>query len=182
MGDGEVPVNLPYQLSKVFLTERDVQHGVRDLADTIGKRRRPIRLVPIMTAAMFMVTDLMKYMDQSGVYVTPAYAQSYVNNEQTHLTTTIFPFAHRVNTTVIVDTVIDTGRTVAAIAKALGERTATVVSLVVKPDKINDDYFKDLELTILSSNYPKGDPYLVGYGLDDDQQLRALPYIGVKHV
>ncbi len=182
MGDSEVPVDLPPSLESVFLTERRVQHGVRDLAEMIGKYRRPIRLVPIMTAAMFMVTDMMKHMTPNGVYVTPAYAQSYEANEQKQLTVTVFPFSHRVGTTVIVDTVIDTGKTVGRIAEALGISTPIVVALIVKPDKIHQPYFKDMDLKILSANYPKGDPYLVGYGLDDGQELRALPYIGVKHV
>ncbi len=182
MGDSEVPVDLPPSIESVLLTERQVQHGVRDLAQMIRGNQKPIRLVPIMTAAMFMVTDMMKHMTPDGVYVTPAYANSYVANEQEQLTVTVFPFSHRVGTTVIVDTVIDTGKTVARIAEALGTSTPTVVALVVKPDKIHQPYFKDMNMKILSANYPKGDPFLVGYGLDDDQQLRALPYIGVKYV
>ncbi len=182
MGDSKVPVDLPPSIESVLLTEGRVQHGVRDLADSISKHRRPIRLVPIMTAAMFMVTDMMKYMTPNGVYVTPAYANSYVANDQQQLTVTVFPFSHRVGTTVIVDTVIDTGKTVARIAEALGTSTPIVVALVVKPDKLHQPYFKDMDMKILSANYPKGDPFLVGYGLDDDQQLRGLPYIGVKYV
>lgn len=182
MGDGEVPSDLPTQLERVLLTEREVQHGVRDLADVISKRRRPIRLVPIMTAAVFMVTDMMKYMTPDGVYVTPVYAQSYVENEQKQLTVKVFPFSHRVGTTVIVDTIVDTGKTVVGIAQALGINTPIVAALIVKPDKIDHHLFKDIDMEVLASNYPKGDPFLVGYGLDDDQELRALPYVGVKYV
>ncbi len=182
MGDSEVQSDLLPGLESILLTERQVQFGVRDLAETISGYRKPIRLVPIMTAAMFMVTDMMKHMTPDGVYVTPAYAQSYVDNEQKQLTVTVFPFSHRVGTTVIVDTVVDTGKTVARIAQALGSSSPIVVALLVKPDKVHQPYFKDMDMKILSANYPKGDPYLVGYGLDDDQQLRALPYVGVKYV
>lgn len=180
MGDSEVPVDLPPGLESVFLTERRVQHGVRDLAETISKYRRPIRLVPVMTAAMFMVTDMMKYMTPDGVYVTPVYAHSHESNMPGVLSVSVFPFSLRVGTTVIVDTVVDTGRTISAVAMALAISTPIVVALIVKPDKMERHLFKDMDMSLLSPNYPKGDPYLVGYGLDDDQQLRALPYIGVK--
>ena len=77
---------------------------------------------------------------------------------------------------VLVEDIIDTGRTLVSVKKMFKNKGATdvkVVSLLDKPSRrtfdINADYV----------GFSVPDEFVVGYGLDYNQKYRNLPYIGV---
>lgn len=77
----------------------------------------------------------------------------------------------------IVDDIVDTGLTlkeVTQVLKARGAASVEIVALLDKPEgrKTNDVYPKYVGYTI-----PK--KFVVGFGLDYNQQYRNLPYIGI---
>ena len=76
----------------------------------------------------------------------------------------------------IVEDIIDSGRTLSHLVKLLGQRnpkTMTLCTLLDKPDRRVVDV--DVEYT----GFTIPDEFVVGYGLDYDQKYRNLPYIGV---
>lgn len=77
---------------------------------------------------------------------------------------------------IIVEDIVDTGRTLKALIENLNERGAASVacaSLVDKPEarivEVEADY-----IGVVSPN-----AFLVGFGLDYDEKYRNLPYIGI---
>ncbi len=77
---------------------------------------------------------------------------------------------------IIVEDIIDSGRTLSHLVKLLGQRnpkTMTLCTLLDKPDRRVVDV--DVEYT----GFTIPDEFVVGYGLDYDQKYRNLPYIGV---
>lgn len=77
---------------------------------------------------------------------------------------------------IIVEDIIDSGFTLANLKKLLLERGAASVKIVTMLDKfarrtvaIESDY----------NCFPIEDEFVVGYGLDYNEQYRSLPYIGI---
>lgn len=76
---------------------------------------------------------------------------------------------------IIVEDIIDSGRTLNHLVKLLGQRhpkSMTICTLLDKPSR----RMVDVEVKYTGFQIP--DEFVVGYGLDYDQKYRNLPYIG----
>ena len=76
----------------------------------------------------------------------------------------------------LLDDILDTGRTLAAVAKRLKEEGAAAVHsgvLLAKDKKRAEDVAADYV------GFEIGDEFVVGYGLDYKGKYRNLPYVGV---
>lgn len=77
----------------------------------------------------------------------------------------------------IVEDIIDTGRTLRYIIDLLKYRKAASVKVCALTDKPEGRVVKDVKADYVGIEVPN--EFLVGYGLDYDQKYRNLPYIGV---
>ncbi len=76
----------------------------------------------------------------------------------------------------LLDDILDTGRTLAAVAKRLEEEGASAVHtgvLLAKDKKRAEEVEADY------TGFEIGDEFVVGYGLDYQGKYRNLPYVGV---
>ena len=76
----------------------------------------------------------------------------------------------------IVEDIVDTGRTLYEVKKLFvqkGAKDVKIVSLLDKPDR----RIADIKADYIGFTVP--DEFVVGYGLDYNQKYRNLPYIGV---
>jgi hypoxanthine phosphoribosyltransferase len=79
---------------------------------------------------------------------------------------------------VVVEDIVDSGHTLKAVAKLIGEkspRSLYVIALLNKPSGREVEYTPDECL------FEVGDEFVVGYGLDMDEFGRNLPFIGAIH-
>ena len=76
----------------------------------------------------------------------------------------------------LVDDILDTGRTLEAVSAKLLEMGAREVKTCVLLTK---DKERDAEVEADYSAFEIGDEFVVGYGLDYDGKYRNLPYVGV---
>lgn len=76
----------------------------------------------------------------------------------------------------LVDDILDTGRTLAAVSEKLYEMGAKEVKTCVLLTK---DKERAAEVEADYSAFEIGDEFVVGYGLDYDGKYRNLPYVGV---
>ena len=77
---------------------------------------------------------------------------------------------------IIVEDIVDTGRTLAYLGDFLLQRGASSIrfcTLLDKPDR----RVADVKVDYIGFSIP--DQFVVGYGMDYDQKYRNLPYIGV---
>ena len=77
---------------------------------------------------------------------------------------------------VIVEDIIDSGRTLAHLSRYLklkGVRSVRTCTLLDKPDRREVDFDADY----VGREIP--DEFVVGYGLDYSEKYRALPYVGI---
>ena len=75
----------------------------------------------------------------------------------------------------IVEDIIDTGRTLEFLINHLKDKKANsveIATLLSKPSR------RIIELNVKYIGFKVEDKFVVGYGLDYDQKLRNLPYIG----
>lgn len=75
----------------------------------------------------------------------------------------------------LVEDILDSGRTLDYVSKMLSARGANSISIVTLLDK-PERRVVDLKPDYVGTDVP--DEFVVGYGLDYDQQYRNLPYIG----
>lgn len=76
----------------------------------------------------------------------------------------------------IIEDIVDTGRTMAALLEVLASRrpaSVAVATLLDKPSR------RVVEVPVRFTGFAIEDEFVVGYGLDFDQRYRALPFIGV---
>ena len=77
---------------------------------------------------------------------------------------------------VVIEDIIDTGRTLACLLEILKERNPKKLKLCTLLDK-PDRRIADVSVDYTGFVIP--DEFVVGYGLDYDQRYRNLPYVGV---
>lgn len=76
----------------------------------------------------------------------------------------------------VVEDIIDSGRTLSYLVEYLtlnGARSVKTCTLLDKPSRRTVDFVPDYV------GYAIPDEFVVGYGLDYDEQYRALPYVGI---
>ncbi|MGL4403768.1 MAG: hypoxanthine phosphoribosyltransferase [Fusobacteriaceae bacterium] len=77
---------------------------------------------------------------------------------------------------IILEDIIDTGRTLAKIKEILGTRdplSLKIVTLLDKPSR------RELEVKVDYVGFTIEDEFVLGYGLDFKQEYRNVPYVGV---
>ena len=77
---------------------------------------------------------------------------------------------------VVIEDIIDTGRTLASLLKLLEKRNPKKLKLCTLLDK-PDRRIADVSVDYTGFVIP--DEFVVGYGLDYDQRYRNLPYVGI---
>ena len=77
----------------------------------------------------------------------------------------------------IVEDIIDSGRTLSYLKKMLGERKPESLKICTLLDK-EEERIADIEVDY--SGFKVGNEFVIGYGLDYKQYYRNLPYIAVN--
>jgi hypoxanthine phosphoribosyltransferase len=167
-------------VSEVLLTEEQVQNRVRALgaqlsADYAG--RSPV-LVSVLTGSIVFLADLVRAMDVP-LSVDLMEVSSYGSGTETTGQVRILkdlsgPIEGR--DVVVVEDIIDTGLTLNYLLRYLTERSPAsirVCCLLDKPAR----RLAEIEIDYRGFSIP--DRFVVGYGLDFNEQYRNLPYIGV---
>lgn len=77
---------------------------------------------------------------------------------------------------IIVEDIIDSGRTLSHLVKLLGQRNPKEMRLCTLLDKPSR---RVVDVDVQYTGFQIPDEFVVGYGLDYDQKYRNLPYIGV---
>lgn len=159
---------------EVLISEQEIQKRVKAVAAQISNDyadKNPL-LIGVLNGAFIFSADLMREIDiQSEIsFIRMA---SYVGTQSSGDLKQILglrenPFRRDV---IIVEDIIDSGKTMAGILDHFKERGANsveVCSLLVKPNSF------EVELDIKYKCFEISDEFVVGYGLDYDGQGRNL--------
>ena len=167
-------------LQSVFLTEQQIQQKVKDAASWLDERfkgKNPLAVSVLKGSVMFFC-DLVRAME-TPVQIDFMTISSYGKSTQSSgMPKIVMDLAASVEgrDVILVEDIVDSGNTLYKLRELLvgrGAKSFTVVTLLDKPSRRKVDIKADY------SCFEVGDEFIVGYGLDYDQQYRNLPYIAI---
>lgn len=170
-------------IERVLISEEEVDAIVSELAaridrDYAGADKRLVLLCILKGSVVFM-GELMKRVTVP-VEIDFMRVSSYGTGTQTTGNVNIILDLQRKDIAecdiLVIEDIIDSGRTLSHLVKYLelkGAKSVKTCTLLDKPSRREVDF----EADYVGREIP--DEFVVGYGLDYDEKLRALPYVGV---
>ena len=168
------------QIPKVLISEERIAARVAELGAQISEdyKSKDLLMVGALKGSVVFMSDLMRAVD-SPMSIDFISASSYGSGVNTSGVVKIVQdmtadIAGR--DVLIVEDILDTGTTLRHLAKLLlerGPKSLKIAALLEKPSRkvvnIQADYV----------GFTIPNVFVVGYGLDFDEQYRNLPYVGV---
>ena len=164
---------------KEMISQEKVENRIKEMAAQISKdyEGKSVHLVCILKGSVFFTCELAKYIT---VPVTIDFMQCSSYGADTK-SSGIVKLAKDLDEpitgrdTIIIEDIIDSGRTLSHLVKLLSQRepaSLQLCTLLDKPDR------RVVEVDVKYVGFEIPDKFVVGYGLDYDQRMRNLPYIG----
>ena len=165
---------------RILFDEARIQRRVEELAQAIAKTVPPdVMVMGLLTGSFMFAADLVRALGRCGLaprvgFVRlSSYGQARESSGQVKLIGDVPDVAGR--DVLLVDDIVDTGRTQAFAREMLMQRGARRVQACLLVDKPSR---REVEVTTEFIGFSIGDLFLVGYGIDYAEQYRHLPYIG----
>lgn len=166
------------RIERVLITREEIDTAIRGAGEYISSLYdgRPILLVSILKGAFVFMADLCRAVTvpcEIGFMCAKSYYQGTVSSGIVKITMDLDQDVSGYHV-VIVEDIIDTGRTLNDIVKLLKARhplSLHVVTLLDKPDRRLVEFKADYSLFTIE------DLFVIGYGLDCAEYFRNLPYI-----
>jgi hypoxanthine phosphoribosyltransferase len=165
---------------KILISEAQIQQRVDELARVIQRdlAGQPVTIVGVLTGCLMFLADLVRRLDLP-IRIALIQASSYRGEATTpgelRVQDELVPDL-RGRHVLLVDDILDTGRTLSQLVrhlKALHPASLRTAVLLRKQDRleipIEPDYF----------GFDIPDAFVVGYGLDYNDEYRQLPYVAM---
>lgn len=165
---------------EIFLSEEEVDSRIKEIGEQISKdyAGKTVHLICVLKGGSFFMCELAK---RISVPVTLDFmsVSSYGGGTESSGVIKIVkdldePLEGK--DVIVVEDVIDSGRTLSHLMKLLESRkpaSLKLCTLLDKPDR------RVVEVDVDYTGFKIPDEFVVGYGLDYDQLHRNLPYIGI---
>lgn len=165
---------------KVLLSEEEVDKRIRELGEQISKdyEGEEVHLVCVLRGSVFFTCELAKRITvpvSIDFMSASSYGSDTISSGVIKIVKDLEDPLMEKNVIVIED-IIDTGRTLSYLLKMLKERkpkSLRLCTLLDKPDR------RVAEVDVDYTGFQIPDEFVVGYGLDYAQKYRNLPYIGI---
>ena len=165
----------------VMLSSSEVENRISEMAAAIDKayEGKTIHLIGILKGSVFFMCELAKRM-KSPVTMDFMSVSSYGDGTKSSGIVKLnkdLDESIEGKDVIIVEDILDSGRTLSYLVKLLGERKPASLEVVTLLDKPDRRVVEGVDVDYCCFNIP--DEFVVGYGLDYAQKYRNLPYIGV---
>lgn len=167
-------------IAEVILTESDIRERIRELGSQIARDYEgelPL-LVCILKGGTMFLSDLLRVLP-IAVEIDFMSVSSYRGETESSGVVRLLldlEISIEGRHVLIVEDIIDTGRTLAHILELLETRdpaSIKICTLMNKPAR------REIEITLDYVGFEIPDRFVVGYGLDYAEVYRNLPYVGV---
>ena len=164
----------------IFLTERQIKAEVAKAADWLDKRfggKKPLAIGVLKGSVMFLC-DLVRAMKtpvQLDFMTISSYGSSTESSGKPEIIADLSAEIEG-RDVILIEDIVDSGNTLLYLRdliKGRGAKSFTSVALLDKPSRRSVDVKADYTC------FTVDDEFIVGYGLDYNQQYRNLPYIAV---
>ncbi|MCA8968191.1 MAG: hypoxanthine phosphoribosyltransferase [Planctomycetes bacterium] len=163
---------------RILIDETRIRNRIRELAaDLRGAYDDPLFVV-VLDGARTFAQGLLRALGRAGSDYEPVRVRSYEGTQSTgrHELVRDLNVDVRGRDIVLLEDIVDTGRTVRYLDELLrtrGARSIDVWTLLSKPSR----RVVDVELRGVGFEIP--DEFVIGYGLDFDGKYRELPHIAI---
>ncbi len=165
---------------KVLITEDQIRQRVQALGQQIevDYHGKPLTIVAILTGSLIVLADLIR---QIGLPLRVALLQASSYKGATTSAGALIineAFAPDVvgRDVLLLDDILDTGHTLSTLVERMKDRGANSVKTAVLLRKIGR---QEVHLEPDYCGFTIPDAFVVGYGLDFDDDYRHLPYVGI---
>lgn len=165
-------------IKNIIITEQEIKEAVARTGKLIDEMYdgTPILLVSILKGAFVFLADLARAVTVPCEIAFMAAKSYYSGTESTENVSVTLDIDRDISgyNVIIVEDIIDTGRTLKKIAEMLRQRdpfSLKIITLLDKPSRRAVDFSADISLFTID------DLFVIGYGLDLDEKFRNLPYI-----
>lgn len=166
------------KIKRVLITEEEIKTAIKKAGKEISDSYdgRPILLVSVLKGAFVFMADLCREITvpcEIGFMCAKSYYSGTVSSGAVKITMDLDQDVSQYHV-IIVEDIIDTGRTlkdVVMLLKARNPLSLKVITLLDKPSRRLVDFTADKALFTIP------DHFVIGYGLDCAEYFRNLPYI-----
>ncbi len=172
---------LEQDIDRILISTDEIQERIRDLAasinDTYADEDRPL-LVCILKGAFMFLADLTRHLEMRHEVDFMETSSYGARTESSGVVRILLDLERNIQDrhVLIVEDIVDSGRTLDYVTRNLETRdpaSVRVCTLLNKPTR----RVIDVGLDFVGFEVP--DEFVVGYGLDFDEEYRNLPFIGV---
>jgi len=176
----EVSMLLHENIERILIDETKIRQRIQELGQVINQtyEGKEMLLISVLKGSMMFMADLMRTIDiphEVDFMAISSYGTGVNSSGVVRILKDLnFPIEGR--NIVIVEDIIDSGRTLSYLLRILHERnpaTIRVMTLLDKPDR------REVEIDVDWVGFAIPNHFVVGYGLDYNEKYRNLPYIGV---
>ena len=170
-------------IKSILIDEKEIEEIVTRVAKQITEdyknRSSKLLLLCILKGSVVFMGDLMKHIELP-VEIDFMKVSSYGAGSKTSGNINIILDLHRNDLEdvdiIIVEDIIDSGRTLSHLSEYLklkGAKSVKTVTLLDKPERREVNFVPDYTGKVIP------DEFVVGYGLDYDERYRSLPYVAI---
>ena len=165
-------------ISRVLISAEQIEEAVKAAGREISEQwdGRPILLVSILKGSFVFLADLNRAITvpcEVGFMAAKSYYDGTESVGEVKITMDLAQDVSKYHV-IIVEDIVDTGRTLSDVYKLLSSRgplSIKVITLLDKPDRRLVDFKPEKVLFTIP------DLFVIGYGLDLGEYYRNLPYI-----
>ena len=177
-----IPDEMASEIKNLLISKECLARRLEVVADQIAADFRPeVFAVVILRGAVIFFSDLVRALSERGVYVIydVSVVSSYVESESTGEIKIHLDVEQNIQDrdVLIVEDIVDTGLTLNRLKKYYTyerkARSVRICAFMDKPARRKEDVNADY-VGFEVPNY-----FLVGYGLDFNQQYRSLPFVAI---
>ena len=180
--------DLNQDIERILLNSEDIDAITTRLGERIRRdytpadgsdRTRKLIVVAVMKGSVFFYVDLIRKIGlpiELDFVKVSSYCAGTTSTGQLKIHLDLKRDDYENIDILLVEDIVDSGRTLKALTENLsgrGAHSVRTVALLDKPSRREVDYSADY----IGAEIP--DDFVVGYGLDYDERYRELPYVGV---
>lgn len=167
--------------AQVLISQADIQTRVQQLGQQIqayyANSNKPLVLVGLLRGSVIFMADLCRCIDRPhelDFMTVSSYGSGTASSGDVKVLKDLDGDICNKDV-LIVEDIVDSGRTLSKVVDILQTKnphSVQICTLISKPSR------REVEMDVHFLGFEVEDKFIVGYGLDFDQQYRHLPYIG----
>ncbi len=166
-------------IEEILYTREEIDKRVKELGKQITKdyKGKNLTCICLLKGGVFFMTDLLKEIDlplSIDFMDVSSYGASTVSSGEVRI---LKDLDHSIKDKdiLLVEDIIDTGLTLSHVIELLKTREINSIEVV---SFLSKEMRREVDIDIKYCGFNIDDYFVVGYGLDFDEEYRNLPYIG----